>query len=238
MGGFLVWVIDMKKFLGTMVATLIISNSAAAMNFSQPVQIGQIGFPVQAPYSGFIITGATENSGAAHVEEGHFFKDGTQLKTYAKGVAKFGNGKDALFCDYDFNADDYLHSIKLGGRGKYVLASDMSFKDILKIDSDENLTLYVFYHQYCTSHLNIIGRKNGAWANYIDSKNISKNYFDGNDGYKMDGSVVYNKPICNGDKIIIPYHRWHWEGDSEIEGEIILKWDSAAQWFSIELKKY
>lgn len=228
----------MKKFLGAAFATLLISNSAAAMTFSQPVQIGQIGFPVQSPYNGFLIIGATENSGAAQIEEGQFFKDGTPLKTYAKGVARFGEGKDALFCDYDFNDEDYLHSIRLGGRGKYVLASDMSFKDVLKIDSDENLTLYVFYHQYCTSHLNIIGWKNGAWTNYIDSKKISETYFGGNDGYKMDGSVIYNKPVCKDDKIIIPYHRWHWEGDSELEGEIILKWDKKAQWFSIKQIKY
>ncbi len=224
----------MKKILGAMVATLIISNSAAAMQFSQSVQIGQIGFPVQSPYNGFIITGANENSGVAQIEEGQFLNDGTPLKTYAKGVARW----DKLFCDYDFNDDDYLHSIRLGGRGNYVLASDMSFKDIFKIDSDENLTLYVFYHNYCTTHLNIIGVKNGAWQNYIDSKKISEIYFGGNDGYKMDGSIFYDKPICDGEKIIIPYRRWHWEGTSDIEGEIILKWNDAAQWFSVEQIKY
>lgn len=219
----------MKKFFGAMTVTLLISNTALAMQFSQPVQIGQIGFPVQAPYNGFIITGATDNTGTPHIEEGHFLNDGTPLKTYAKGVASW----DKLFCDYDFETDDFLHSLQFGGRGNYVLISDMSFKDIFKIDSDENLTLYVFYHNYCTTHLNIIGLKGGAWQNYIDSRKISETYFDGNDGYKLDGSVIYDKPTCDGDKIIIPYRRWHWEGDSEIEGEILLKWDAAAQWFSI-----
>ena len=224
----------MKKFLGAAVATLLISNTSFAMNFSQPVQIGQIGFPVQSPYNGFIITGANENTGAAQIEEGQFLNDGTPLKTYVKGVARW----DKLFCDYDFNDDDYLHSIKLGGRGNYVLASDMSFKDIFKIDSDEDLTLYVFYHEYCTTHLNIIGCQNGVWQNYIDSKNISEIYFEGNDGYKMDGSIFYDKTKCSDDKIIIPYRRWHWEGTSDVEGEIRLKWNYALKWFSIEQIKY
>ena len=220
----------MKKFLSAMTATLLISNSALAMQFTQPVKIGQIGFPVQAPYSGFIITGTTENTGTPHIEEGHFLNDGTPLKTYAKGVASW----DKLFCDYDFESDDFLHSLQFGGKNNYVLSSDMSFKDIFKIDSDENLTLYVFYHNYCTTHLNIIGLNGGAWQNYIDSKNISETYFDGNDGYKLDGSVIYDKPTCEFDRIVIPYRRWHWEEESATEGVIVLTWDAAAQWFKID----
>ena len=224
----------MKKFLSAMTATLLISNSALAMQFTQPVQIGQIGFPVQAPYSGFIITGTTENTGTPHIEEGHFLNDGTPLKTYAKGVASW----DKLFCDYDFESDDFLHSLQFGGKNNYVLSSDMSFKDIFKIDSDENLTLYVFYHNYCTTHLNIIGLNGGAWQNYIDSKNISETYFDGNDGYKLDGSVIYDKPTCEFDRIVIPYRRWHWEEESATEGVIVLTWDAAAQWFKIDKMAY
>ena len=224
----------MKKFLGATFAALLISNTALAMHFSQPVQIGQIGFPVQSPYNGFIITGTTENTGTPHIEEGHFLNDGTPLKTYAKGVASW----DKLFCDYDFEADDFLHSLQFGGKNNYVLSSDMSFKDIFKIDSDEELTLYVFYHNYCTTHLNIIGLNGGAWQNYIDSKKISEMYFGGNDGYKMDGSVIYDKPTCEFDRIVIPYRRWHWEEESATEGVIILTWDAAAQWFKIDKMAY
>ena len=223
----------MKKFSGTVLGLILMTNSAAAMTFSQPVQIGQTGFPVQAPYNGFIITGATENTGTPQIEEGHFLKDGTPLKTYVKGMATFGIDKNALFCNYDFESDDFLHSFKFGGRDNYVLASDMSFKDIFKISTDEDLTLYVLYHNYCTTHLNIIGVNDGAWQNYIDSKRISDMYFDGNDGYKMDGSIIYDKPSCEFDRIVIPYRRWHWEGESAVEGVIVLTWDSAMQWFSI-----
>ncbi len=213
----------MKKFLGAVLGAVLLTNTAFAMNFSQPVEIGRIGFPVQAPYNGFIVERATSNSGGAFLEE-----DNT--KTYVRGVAQFGG----LYCDYDFDAEDFLHSLKFGGENNYVVALEMSFKEIQRILSDENLTLYVLYHEYCTSHLNLIGEMDGRWFNFVDSKNLSAEYFGGNDGYKMDGSVVYERPKTFGGTIVIPYHRWHWEGDSETEGEFRLKWDEAAQWFSVE----
>ncbi len=226
----------MKKFLGLIFALLLVTNSAFAMKFSPPVKIGEIGFPVQAPYSGFIVYSANSNTGTPYNEE-HTYK-GAPLQTYKKGVATFGGGKDALFCSYDFDAEDFNDALKFGGRNNFILNRAGTFNDILKIETDKNLTLYVIYHNYCTSDLNIIGINNGAWQNYIDSKKISAQYFDGNDGYKMDGSVIYELPTCSGDKIIIPYHRWHWKGESETEGEIILKWNDAAQKFSIDKKNY
>ena len=224
----------MKKFFGAIFAMLLISNSAAAMNFSQPVEIGTVGFPVQAPYHGFIIYGATSNTGTPYNETDFTYK-GKPLQTYTKGVATFGGGNDALFCEYDFNTTDFNNAMKFGGKNEYVLSRSGTDKDISKIETDSEFTFYVVYHNYCVSHLNIIGKKKGGqWMNYIDSKNISKIYFDGKDSYKENGGVIYKKPISEGDTIIIPYYRWHWQGDSEIEGEIRLKWDDAAQWFSID----
>ena len=224
----------MKKFFGVIFSLLFMTNSAVAMTFSQPVEIGTVGFPVQAPYHGFIIDGATTNTGTPYNETEFTYK-GKPLQTYTKGVATFGNGNDALFCYYDFTTGDYINAIKFGGKNNYVLSRTGTDKDILKIENDGGITLYVVYHNYCVSHLNIIGRqKDGKWVNYIDSKEISKNYFSGKDAYKEDGGVIYEKPISSGDTIIIPYYRWHWEGRSEHEGEIRLKWDDAAQWFGIE----
>jgi hypothetical protein len=224
----------MKKFLGIIFALLAFTNSVSAMIFSQPVEIGKIGFPVQAPYHGFIVDGATSNTGTPYNETEFTYND-APLQTYVKGVATFGDDTDALFCEYDFNSNDFSTSLKFGGRDNYVLNRTGTFKDILKIDSDLGLTFYVIYHEYCGSHLNIIGKqKSGKWVNYIDSKKISDMHFSGKDGYKEDGGVIYEKPICNDDTIIIPYHRWYWKGISETEGEIRLKWDNAAQWFGIE----
>lgn len=224
----------MKNFFGVIFALLFFTSSVAAMTFSQPVKIGEIGFPVQAPYHGFIVDGAKTNTGTPY-NENEFTYKGAPLQTYVKGVAIFGDDKNALFCEYDFDSNDFATSLKFGGRDNYVLNRTGTFKEILKIKSDSGLTFYVVYHEYCGSHLNIIGKqKDGNWVNYIDSKKISDMHFNGKDGYKEDGGVIYEKPISKGDTIIIPYYRWYWQGNSETEGEIRLKWDDAAQWFGIE----
>lgn len=51
------------KILCMVFSSLILSCNAFAMNFTQPVKIGEIGFPVQAPYHGFIIKGESYNTG-------------------------------------------------------------------------------------------------------------------------------------------------------------------------------
>lgn len=50
--------------------------------------------------------------------------------------------------------------------------------------------------------------------------------------------VIYDKPICRNDSIVIVYRRWHWKGMSDPEGEFRFKWDDAAQWFGIEQVVY
>ena len=223
----------MKKFLSAAFGAMLLTNTAFAMTFSEPVEIGKIGFPVQAPFRGFIVAGETFNSGEPYLEDEQFSINGHRITTYVKGIAQFGDEADALYCAYDFN-DDTATAIKFGGGNNYVLTRSGSYKDILKINTDSGLTLYAIYHEYCTSHLSIIGRQaDGKWVNYIDSKKISEVYFGGNDGYKMENSVIYEKPISDGDTIILKYRRWNWENKSKPEGEIRLKWDDAAQWFSI-----
>ena len=212
------------------------------MKFSQPVQIGQIGFPVQAPFHGFIVKGTSYNSGTPYFERLKD-RDGNPIKTYASGIAKWGNNIDALFCNYNYNSGKFSTSLKFGGEKNYVLTRDGSYNEILKIDANNGIALYVIYHEYCTSHLNIIGRqKDGKWVNYIDSKKVSDMYFNGKDAYKEDGGVIYEIPKCRGDTIIIPYGRFQWnikkQGYSGAEGEIRLKWDDKAQWFGIEKVVY
>lgn len=212
----------MKFLCSAILGMVFITNTAFAMNFAQPVEIGRIGAPVQSPYHGFIVERATSNSGGAFIEDNN-------RKTYVRGVAQFGG----LYCDYDFDAD-FVSALKFGGDKDFVLTRTGTMKEILKIGTDGGLELYAVYHEYCTSHLNLVGKIGGRWFNFIDSKNLSAEYFSGYDGYKLDGSVVYERPKSSGEAIVIPYHRWHWEGSSAAEGEFRLKWDAAAQWFSVE----
>ena len=223
----------MKKFFAGMICGLLfIADSAFAMTFSQPVKIGEIGFPVQAPYQGFIVEGATSNSGKLYREENTF--RGKPVMTCKKGTAIFGSGEDALYCKYDFDAE-ISKAMSFGGKNNFVLTGNGSFKNLFKIDNDSKLALYAIYHNYCVSHLNIIGKqKDGKWVVFLDSKKISEKYFGGKDSYKEEGGVIYDIPTCAGDTIVVTYRRWHWEGKSEAEGELRFKWDESAQWFGVE----
>ena len=210
-------------------AMFLLSANVDAMTFSQIKKIGDVGFPAQAPYHGFIVKGENYNSGTPYVEE-FKYSDGTPIKTYTVGVARFGND---LYCKYDFNSDDT--PIKFGGKNNYILNLDGSDKEVFKIENEGGINLYVIYHNYCVTDLKILGtQKNGKWVNFIDSKKISADYFDGNDAYKNDGGVIYDIPTCRDEKIIVQYRRWHWNGESEPEGEFQFKWNDAAQLFNVE----
>lgn len=218
-----------KKFLSIVIGVILfLPITAEAMNFDKITEIGFVGSPVQSPYHGFIVSGENFNSGNAYIET-----DNT-IRSYTKGVARFGEGEKALFCKYDFNAD-FNNSISFGGENNYIATLDGKDKKIYKLQNDANLPMYVIYHNYCVTDLKIVGKtKEGKWVNYVDSKKISDAYFNGNDAYKLDGGVMYNPPVCRGDAIIITYYRWTWKGETPTEGEFKLKWDNAAEWFGIE----
>ena len=227
----------MKKFLLSVVlSVLFVVNSAFAMTFQQPVKIGSIGFPAQAPYNGYLVEGATFNDGNPFTEE--FERNGEPIKTFTKGTAQFSAGTNALWCKYNYTsqgtADDF---IIFGGRNDFVLTTDASYKEVFKIDGD-TLTLYAIYHNYCVTDLKILGKQQrGKWVIFIDSKKISNKYFDGKDSYKEDGGVLYDVPTCAGDTLIVKYRRWHWSesgGISDPEGEFRFKWDERAQSFGVE----
>lgn len=218
----------MKKILlGVVLSVLLVANNALAMNFSAPEKIGEIGFPVQAPYHGFIVDGATSNDGKAFTEE--FERDGVPIKTFVKGTAHFGE----LSCKYDFDADSG-NAMHFGIANNFFLTMDGSYKKIFFIGNDAGLKLYAIYHSYCTTDLKIIGKR----GILIDSKKISEKYFGGKDGYKIDGSVLYDVPTCAGNTIVVTYRRWHWQGESAPEGELRFKWNDATKNFDVEQKIY
>ena len=122
-----------------------------------------------------------------------------------------------------------------GGRNDFILTQDSSYKEIFSIDNEVGIKLYAIYHIYCVTDLKIIGtQKNGKWVVYIDSKKLSDKYFGGKDAYKEDGGIIYDRPICRDNSIVVTYRRWHWKGMSEPEGEFRFKWDDSAQWFGVE----
>ena len=164
----------MEKISGMTLGLVFLASSALAMTFSQPEKIGEVGFPAQAPYHGFIVKGESYNTGTPYIEDAAYSQDGGPLKSYVSGIACFGTGADALYCAYDFNSSDTAHAIRFGGENKYVVSIDGRYKDIFKINNSDNIALYAIYHNYCVSQLNIVGRQpNGKWVSYINSKDIS-----------------------------------------------------------------
>ncbi len=221
----------MKKFLGLTLMLMFIASNCFAMTFSQPVKIGSIGHYFQSPWEGLPISGESYNSGKPHNER-RKLSDGTSAKTYEVGIARFGNGDDALYCSYNYK-DDYL---KFGGKDNYVLSIGRSAKKIYRIDSDEGLTVYVI-DTLRFGGFNIIGRqKNGNWFSYVNSKVMTDKYFNGKMAYKGSEGVVYHdgEVKVNGDTIIIPCHYQTERRSSVTESELRFKWDDKAQWFGVQ----
>ena len=214
----------MKKIFDFIFVIFIMSSNCLAMTFSQPVNIGRVGLPEQAPYHGFIIEGATYNNGSSYNEK---------PKTYVKGVARFGNGSDALYCKYNFERGGNMY-ISYGGQNNYIVKLGSECRFLQKINTDEGLTLYILHYGYKYSHVAIIGRrKDGSWIKYIDTENINKVYYSGESNKNFLGyweRPHYTNIYCTGDTIIMHYE---WIG-KDIKGEFRLKWDDKAQWFAIE----
>lgn len=222
------------KFLLALIwALFFMVENCCAMQFSQPVKVGRFYTEIDHP-TGFYMEGETSNNGTRATRYAKY----TRNYGWEKGVAVFGSGDDALHIHYGYDSEGML---KCGGENisNTVGIAVGHTGTIKKILTNKGVTLYSVRFAYCTSHLTIIGKRNdGKWIKYIDSKEISKTYFGGKDGYKEDNGVIYDNPTCNGDTIIIKYYRWHWKGMSEAEGEIRLKWDDKAQWFGIDKVTY
>ena len=89
---------NISRFLGILtVALIFMVENCSAMEFSQPVEIGNFGFPIQAQIHGFVIKGATHIEGTYRNENYVSREAGEISKTYVNGIAQFGEGTDALF---------------------------------------------------------------------------------------------------------------------------------------------
>ena len=220
--------------------------NTAPMKFSQPVYIGQAGskaFVGQDPRfkGGYFIEGASYNNGNLIVHG----KD-REYKTYDKGLARWGDGKDALYCEYKAARKEDGGGLKFGGKKNFVIF-DESRRDIFKIETNKGITLYPLYYRYkWWTSLDIIGcREDGTWVKYIDMDSIIEQYFGkkplnvnvilGNEEWKD----FLNEISCKEDTIKVNYHVFSYNPYHKIEsGEFRFKWDETAQWFSVEQIKY
>ena len=241
-----------KIFLLTMGA-LLLSTQCFAMAFSQPVKTG---FSVIWTGRGMAVRNASAN-------EGEFYKQTYKGKTrifngsennnpimYGKGVARYGNGSDALYAHYNSYNMNNDSKIRFGGKdinNTVPISSQVFGEEIFKINTSEGMTFYMIHTTYDLpdeTWWTLIGmREDGTWAKYIDSDSVTVKYFGeaARAGYAY---VWKGQSICcdnfrvRGDMIVIEYSRYHKDlgqhGRLIKEGEFRFKWDDKAQWFGVD----
>lgn len=215
----------MRRFLGLMMfICLLFSGNCFAMQFSQPIEIGEAGI-MQAGGGGVYIDGADYNSGKFYTK---YRKDNT--RGYEKGIARFGNEQDALYIHYSYGK--YL---KFGGQDiNNTIEDNFPSHDIYKINTNENIVIYPLVKIYGPEFdYLIIGRRaDGRFIKYIDTREITKRYF----GWNKYGAspATYMDLTVQGDTLIMKYHYRNRANRTITEGRFIFKWDDNAQWFGID----
>ena len=218
----------MKKILSLFVLMLLaISSNCFAMTFSQPVKIGFIFWSQRG--GGFLFQGEDSNDGIKKDYHDYYKK-----YTYSKGVARYGNGADALYIYYDEAQGEYCN---VGGNNiNNTQRLGLFCAPIHKITSDEGITLYLIgFLSGPIDIFDIIGRqKDGKWVKYIDCNDLTINYFGKNE-LGVAKYMQYSVPICQGNTLITKYR---YPKSIKDNGEMRFKWDEAAQWFGVEQVVY
>ena len=201
------------------------------MQFSQPIKIGRVNVSqVGKGAGGYWFNGADSNEG---IKKDYHEYDKQYI--YSKGVAKYGNGEDALYIYYDESQGEICN---IGGKDIKNTQKVRLFCDVIyKITTNKGITLYPINFIYgAESRYTIIGRqKDGKWVKYIDTSDISKTYFGTNErGYPAQ-NIEFDL-TCKKDILIMQYR--HLGRNRNKEGEFRFKWDEKAQWFSVEHIKY
>ena len=201
------------------------------MQFSQPIKIGRVNVSqVGKGAGGYWFNGADSNEG---IKKDYHEYDRQYI--YSKGVAKYGNGEDALYIYYDESQGEICN---IGGKDIKNTQKVRLFCDVIyKITTNKGITLYPINFIYgAESRYTIIGRqKDGKWVKYIDTSDISKTYFGTNErGYPAQ-NIEFDL-TCKKDILIMQYR--HLGRNRNKEGEFRFKWDEKAQWFSVEQVKY
>ena len=215
----------MRRFLGLVICIyLLFSGNCFAMQFFQPIEIGEAGI-MQAGGGGVYIDGADYNSGKFYTK---YRKDNT--RGYEKGIARFGNEQDALYIHYSYGK--YL---KFGGQDiNNTIEDNFPSHDIYKINTNENIVIYPLVKIYGPEFdYLIIGRRaDGRFIKYIDTREITKRYF----GWDKHGAspATYMDLTVQGDTLIMKYHYRNRANRTITEGRFIFKWDDNAQWFGID----
>ena len=231
-----------KYFILLLIVALIIPANCSAMKLEKAVELGSIAtFP---PSGAFRFEGTTSNNGTLAKEKA--YKSG---QDYAKGIACFGSGDDALYVHYDnsyfytedfgenvFRSNTLANSCKMGSDDvTNTLILPMGFPHsctIYQIINDKGLTMYLL--QYATGAIpsyKMIGKRDGKWVKYFETVAAEQYY-----GMRL--AFCYNYKLKD-DTIIFEYGRY-----SAVEKKFITYtelhfiWNDADRWFGVDCKTY
>ena len=232
----------MKKFFGVIFSLLFMTNSAAAMTFSQPVEIGKIHY--RKGFDGIWFEGDS------------WHKDITYYGS--SGVARFGEGKNALYVyhtTYGFDLyvggentaliNSYLNfpsnpksiedNLNICEKNKKIIDANKRTTDgsiyISKIDSTSGKVIYFLYHDYPpngSGYMAVGPIENGKWAKYFGTHTYT--HEPKTENVDMPSSYYFK-----GDTIIVEFK-------NNLSGkkvyEMRYKWNEKKQWFGVEKVVY
>lgn len=209
--------------------TLIVSTDCLAMNFSQPIEIGCVA--ISQTRGGMRIENAIHNTGDYYT-----LNDRKNKSSFGRGIAEFGNKDDKLYIHYDAYQEDstvvYVGSKDTSNTLKIHVFNDF----IYQINTDSSVILYPIKFFYGPEvKWQIIGKdKNGKFVKFADIVELLERYYG-----EIDGLIECGNLQCYGDTIIISYNIRSGLGSTgKHQGELRLKWDENAQWFSVEQITY
>ena len=217
----------MKKFLlGVVLSVLLTANSALAMTFSQPVEIGAIIYP---PTNGILIKNAISNSGSLI---GKFQNE----NIYDRGIAQFGSNADAIFVHYAPHEELYFGSKNKSSAMK--IASGLYGTTIFQIKNDSETKFYILRNNEATiGYINYVclgKQKDGTFVKYFSTDELMQRYFGIISDRKKRSTIYVEKMYCQGSTIVIEYKRSQEKQLPTTVGEFRFKWDDKAQWFSVD----
>ena len=231
----------MKKVLFSfLMMFFVISANCSAMTFSQPVEIGKISL---APMGLFEVEGYAYHKGTTSTK-----KEYAHLNMYEQGLARFGDGEDALYFRYDSNQKvETPNSVvpeifsKFGSQDakNNVQVLPGIPTTIFRIRTDSGITFYMLSHGDAAgfgTHQTLIGRrKDGTFVKYFETREIKKRYFDSRTASRTSDEL--GKIAFEENTMIIRYGKYDVNGFVP-SGEFRFKWDDSAQWFGVERVVY
>ena len=139
---------------------------------------------------------------------------------FSKGVAQFG--------DLYFHFDSFNESSRFGSRDFANTVPVYTFEGrtrIYPLKSDDGREFYLLETETGGGgSFKVIGERNGKWVKYFDTMDVRK---------QIPPDFYLDNFYTAGDTIIFDYK----ESQKENHCALRYKWDEAAQWFGVEIRR-